>query len=332
LGSIADILVVDDERLNLRMLEDLLRTEGYGVRTAQDGEQALERVREAPPDLILLDVMMPKLDGYEVCRRLKGNKETVFIPIIMVTALTRLEQKIKGIEAGADDFLTKPFNSVELITRVRSLLKVKQLTDELENAETVLFSLALGVEAKDPYTEGHCERLSAFSFQLGAALGLAEEELTALRRGGILHDIGKIGIPDAILLKPGKLTPDEWVVMREHPLIGERICNPLKSLKLVLPIIRHHHEKSDGSGYPDGLKAEEIPVTARILQVVDIYDALTTKRPYKPAFPQDQVFQIMREEAAKGWWDRRILETFVELAQLGMLRPPAGLLPSPVAR
>ncbi len=332
MATVADILVVDDERLNLRMLEDLLRTEGYGVRTAQDGEQALERVREAPPDLILLDVMMPKLDGYEVCRRLKGNKDTVFIPIVMVTALTRLEQKIRGIEAGADDFLTKPFNSAELITRVRSLLKVKQLTDELENAETVLFSLALGVEAKDPYTEGHCERLSAFSFQLGAAMGLPEEELTALRRGGILHDIGKIGIPDAILLKPGKLTADEWMVMREHPLIGERICKPLKSLKLVLPIIRHHHEKSDGSGYPDGLKGEEIPVTARILQVVDIYDALTTKRPYKPAFPQEQVFQIMRGEAAKGWWDRRILETFVELAQLGMLRPPSGLLASPVAR
>jgi putative two-component system response regulator len=332
LATVADILVVDDERLNLRMLEDLLRTQGYGVRTAQDGEQALERVREAPPDLILLDVMMPKLDGYEVCRRLKENKDTVFIPIVMVTALTRLEQKIKGIEAGADDFLTKPFNSVELITRVRSLLKVKQLTDELENAETVLFSLALGVEAKDPYTEGHCERLSAFSFQVGAAMGLSAEELTALRRGGILHDIGKIGTPDAILLKPGKLTPDEWVIMREHPLIGERICKPLKSLKLVLPIIRHHHEKWDGSGYPDGLKGEEIPITARTLQVVDIYDALTTKRPYKPAFPQEQVFQIMRGEAAKGWWDPRILETFVELTQMGMLRPPTALLPSPVAR
>ena len=202
----------------------------------------------------------------------------------------------------------------------------------MENAETVLFSLALGVEAKDPYTEGHCERLSAFSFQVGAAMGLSAEELTALRRGGILHDIGKIGTPDAILLKPGKLTPDEWMIMREHPLIGERICKPLKSLKLVLPIIRHHHEKLDGSGYPDGLKGEKIPITARILQVVDIYDALTTKRPYKPAFPQEQVFQIMRGEAAKGWWDPRILETFVELTQMGMLHTPTGLLPSPVAR
>ena len=328
----ADILVVDDERLNLRLVEELLRTEGYGVRTAQNGEEALERVREARPDLILLDVMMPKLDGYEVCRRLKGNKETVFIPIIIVTALTRLDQKIKGIEAGADDFLTKPFNSAELITRVRSLLNVKQLTDELENAETVLFTLARAVEAKDPYTEGHCERLSAFSFQLGAALGLPEEELTALRRGGVLHDIGKIGIPDAILLKPGRLTPDEWMIMREHPLIGERICKPLKSLKLVLPIIRHHHEKWDGNGYPDGLKGEEIPITARVLQVVDVYDALTTKRPYKEAFSEQQVYQIMLGEAAKGWWDRRILETFVDLARRAMLQPPAGLSPSPATR
>jgi len=314
------------------MLEDLLRSEGYDVRTAEDGEQALERVREAPPDLILLDVMMPKLDGYEVCRRLKGDKDTVFIPIVMVTALTRLEEKIKGIEAGADDFLTKPFNSVELTTRVRSLLKVKHLTDELENAETVLFSLALGVEAKDPYTEGHCDRLSAFSFQLGAAMGLPEEELTALRRGGVLHDIGKIMIPDTILAKPGPLTQDEWTIMREHPLVGERICKPLKTLKLVLPIIRHHHEKWNGSGYPDGLKGEEIPVTARILQVVDVYDALTTKRPYKPALPQERVFEIMQEEVAKGWWDRRILETFLPLARKGMLRPPDRLLASPVAR
>jgi len=332
LSPSADILVVDDERLNLRLVEELLRTEGYGVRTAQNGEEALERVREARPDLILLDVMMPKLDGYEVCRRLKGNKETVFIPIIIVTALTRLDQKIKGIEAGADDFLTKPFNSAELITRVRSLLNVKQLTDELENAETVLFTLARAVEAKDPYTEGHCERLSAFSFQLGAALGLPEEELTALRRGGVLHDIGKIGIPDAILLKPGRLTPDEWMIMREHPLIGERICKPLKSLKLVLPIIRHHHEKWDGNGYPDGLKGEEIPITARVLQVVDVYDALTTKRPYKEAFSEQQVYQIMLGEAAKGWWDRRILETFVDLARRAMLQPPAGLSPSPATR
>jgi putative two-component system response regulator len=331
-GTIADILVVDDERLNLRMLEDLLRTEGYGVRTAQDGEQALERVREAPPDLILLDVMMPKLDGFEVCRLLKTSKDTVFIPIIIITALNRLEQKLKGIEAGADDFLTKPFNSAELLTRVRSLLKVKQLTDELENAETVLFSLALGVEAKDPYTEGHCERLSAFSHQLGRAMGLPEEELIALRRGGILHDIGKIGIPDAVLLKPGKLTPDEWMVMREHPLIGERICKPLRSLKLVLPIIRHHHERWDGSGYPDGLKGEEIPVTARVLQAVDVYDALRTKRPYKPAFPQEQVFEIMRAEAAKGWWDRRIVDIFIDLARQGKLRETGDALLSPVAR
>ncbi len=324
--------MVDDERLNLRMLEDLLRREGYEVRTAVDGQEALEQVRHAPPDLILLDVMMPKLDGYEVCRRLKGNSETVFIPIVMVTSLSRLEQKIKGIEAGADDFLTKPFNSSELTTRVRSLLKVKHLTDELENAETVLFSLALGVEAKDPYTEGHCERLSAFSVQLGVALGLAEEELTALRRGGVLHDIGKIGIPDSILLKPGKLTTEEWTVMREHPLIGERICKPLRSLRLVLPIIRHHHERWDGSGYPDGLKGEEIPVTARVLQVVDVYDALTTKRPYKPAFPHEQVYQIMQSEAAKGWWDQRILERFVELVRGGRLRAPAVLLASTGAR
>jgi putative two-component system response regulator len=311
------VLVVDDISLNRQFLKDELEDEGYLVSTAEDGEQALAIVAEDPPDLILLDVMMPKLDGFEVCRRLKSDERTILIPVVMVTALTATHERIKGIEVGADDFLSKPHNRLELLTRVRSLLKLKRHTDELENAETVLFTLALSVEAKDPYTNDHCGRLSRCAVALGRKLGLPQEQLKALHRGGVLHDLGKIGVPDAILLKPGPLTDVERAVIREHPAIGEKICAPLKSLRLVLPIIRHHHERWDGSGYPDGLAGEAIPLTARILQSADIYDALTTARPYKPAYSREQACAIMREEAAKGWWDLNAVEALIALVSNG---------------
>ena len=307
------ILAVDDSPLDLQILEDQLKSEGYLVSSARDGEEALAKVASEPPDLILLDVIMPKLDGYEVCRRLKSDGRTILIPVVMVTSLQATQERIKGIEAGADEFLSKPFNRQELMTRVRSLLKLKRHTDELESAETVLFSLALSVEAKDPYTEGHCERLARFSVALGRRLDLSPEYLKALHRGGILHDVGKIGIPDAILLKPESLTDAERIVIQTHPVIGERICAPLKSLRLVLPIIRHHHERRDGSGYPDGLAGDAIPLTARVMQVVDLYDAITTQRPYKPAYSPEQAFAILREETAKGWCDARLVEDFITL-------------------
>jgi putative two-component system response regulator len=309
------ILVVDDNALDRELLKDMLGAEGYQIITAQDGEEALEKIAEEPPDLILLDVIMPRIDGYGVCRQIKSDSRTILIPVVMITSLQATEERITGIEMGADDFLSKPYNRQELLTRVRSLLKLKRHTDELENAETVLFSLALGVEAKDPYTNGHCERLARYSVTLGKQLGLTGEYLKALHRGGILHDVGKIGIADAILLKPGRLTAEERAVMETHPAIGERICAPLKSLRLVLPIIRHHHERYDGSGYPDGLKGETIPLTARILQIVDLFDAFTTRRPYKRAFTLEETFKLMRSETDKGWWDGRLAEAFIRLVQ-----------------
>jgi putative two-component system response regulator len=267
--------------------------------------------------------MMPGVTGYEVCARLKENERTRLIPVIMLTSLGDLEDKIRGIEAGADDFLTKPFHHAELSARVRSLLKLKQFTDDLEQAEDVLCTLGLSVEAKDAYTEGHCERLSRYSMTLGQSLGLSPEQLRALRRGGYLHDLGKIAIPESILNKRSGLSQEEWQVMREHPVIGERICKPLKSLKLVLPIIRHHHERWDGSGYPDGLKGEEIPLTARIIQIVDIYDALRTTRPYKPSLSRERVFSILRHEAERGWRDPELVEHFIMLMENG--KPLVGL-------
>ena len=313
------ILIVDDIPQNVDLVSSLMRAEGYEVTSAADGLEALAQVAAAPPDLIFLDIMMPTLDGYAVCRQLKARPETRLVPIVLITALGDEADKLLGIEAGADDFLTKPFSHAELKARTRSLLKLKTFTDELEHAETMLLTLGRTVEAKDPYTQGHCERLAAYSVALGRVLGLQGDDLTALDRGGALHDLGKIGIPDAILLKPAGLTKAEWAIMREHPVIGERICLPLRSLKGVLPIIRHHHERWDGGGYPDGLAGEATPLTARVLQVVDIFDALTTERPYKPALSQATALAALRDEVARGWRDPGVVEPFIDLVERGGL-------------
>ncbi|MCI0408744.1 MAG: response regulator [Acidobacteria bacterium] len=313
------VLIVDDNAQNVELLSALMQAEGYTVAAAADGLEALAQVEAAPPDLILLDIMMPGLDGYAVCRRLKERPETCLVPIVLLTALGAEEHLLRGIEAGADDFLTKPFSQAELKARVRSLLKLKAYTDELEHAEAMLLMLGRTVEAKDPYTQGHCERLSAYSVALGRALDLPPDNLMALDRGGALHDLGKIGIPDSILLKPTALSESEWSIMREHPAIGERICLPLQSLKPVLPIIRHHHERWDGSGYPDGLAGEGIPLTARILQVVDIFDALTTARPYKPALSHAAAVRALQDEVVLGWRDPKVVQPFIELVKRGGL-------------
>ena len=309
----ATILVVDDNAAVRELLAELLRVQGFEVMIASDGEAALAEFSRQQPDLILLDVVMPGLDGFEVCRRLKQDPEHRLTPVVLVTGLSATEDRVRGIEAGADDFLSKPVDRTELFARVRSLLSLKAHTDELERAEAVLFALARSIEGKDPYTEGHCERLSDYSTRLGSCVGLTEEQLTALRRAGTVHDIGKVAVPDAVLLKPGPLTPEEQAIMRQHPVVGERICAPLKSFRQVLPIIRHHHEKLDGTGYPDGLKGEAIPVTARVLQIVDVYDALTTKRPYKRALPVAEALAVMDEETQKGWWDRNIFAEFLQM-------------------
>lgn len=304
------ILLVDDESASRAALETLLRREGFEVHDASGGAAALAECVSFRPDLVLLDVLMPGMSGFEVCKRIKAAPETRLTPVVLITGLSATEDRIKGINAGADDFLSKPIDFNELLARTRSLIKLKHYTDELENAESVLFSLALSIEARDPYTRGHCDRLSEMSASLGEILGIPEEDVKALRSAGIVHDIGKVAVPDSILLKPGPLSPEEIEVMRKHPVVGEQICEPLKTFRLVLPIIRHHHERYDGSGYPDHLRGSEIPLTARILQLADVYDALTTDRPYRKADTSDIALGIMQEEAARGWWDRELLEAF----------------------
>ena len=313
LKRVPKILVVDDHADNAKLMAHLLRSRGYEVEVANSAEQAQPLIDAGPPDLILLDVIMPGRSGYDLCLDLKSNAHTRLIPIVLITGLSDREDKIRGIEAGADDFLNKPLFPEELFARVKSLLKLKEFTDELENAEDVLCTLGLSVEARDPYTEGHCERLARFARELGEHLGLEEESLVALRRGGFLHDLGKITVPDEILKKGSDLTPAEWEVMKQHPITGEMICRPLKSLRSVLPIIRNHHEHWNGSGYPDGLKGEDIPLLARILQVVDVYDALTTERPYKKALTYEEAARVMDREAEAGMWDPNLVYEFFRM-------------------
>jgi len=308
------LLIADDDEANRDLLSGLLDAEGYHVTCVSNGEEAVRVVKHEPIDLALLDVMMPGKSGFSACLAIKSEPRTRLIPVVLVTGLTSSDDRIQGIMCGADDFLSKPVNKHELLARVHSLLRLKEFTDELENAETVLFSLALSIEAKDPYTEGHCERLSKYCVTMAERLQLPDEMRVALRRAGIVHDVGKIVVPEHILVKPGPLTEEEWKIMKQHPVVGERICSPLKSFRLVLPAIRHHHEKLDGSGYPDGLAGDRVPLSARVLQTVDVYDSLTTDRPYRKALRPLDALRIMRDEVNRGWWDSSLvdeLEAFV---------------------
>jgi putative two-component system response regulator len=311
------ILVVDDEPANREILVRLLSRHGYDVRSVGDGEAALAAIQATPPDLVLLDVRLPGVDGFEVCRRIKQQQATRLTPVILVTGLHAREHKIRGIGVGADDFLSKPIDQEELTARVGSLVRLKRYTDELDSAESVILSLALTVEARDPYTEGHCQRLAAYATALGAELGLRDDELAALERGAYLHDVGKIGVPDAVLQKPSKLTRGEYEVIKRHAVIGETLCGKLRSLAAVRPIVRHHHERRDGSGYPDGLRGDQIPLLAQIVGIVDVYDAITTTRPYRVALQPDHAFVELTREAERGLHREDLVGEFIGLARSG---------------
>jgi putative two-component system response regulator len=305
---------VDDVAANARLLERQLLGDGHRVLFARDGEEALAVVSRDHPDLVLLDVMMPTLDGFETCRRLKSDPATRLVPVVLVTALHESSDRVRGLEVGADDFISKPVNAAELTARVRSLLRIKRYTDELDSAESVIVSLALTIEARDASTEGHCQRLARYAVRLGRLLGLDDDNLSALARGGFLHDIGKVGIPDAVLMKPGRLTPEEFEVMRQHTVIGDRLCGELRSLRRVRPIVRHHHERLDGSGYPDGLRGGAVPLLAQIMGVVDVFDALTTERPYRQPMTVAAACEELTREARVGWRDRAMVDAFVSAA------------------
>ena len=306
------VLVADDTESVRSLFRKLLAADGHDVVSACDGAEAMEAVQQHLPDVILLDVSMPRMDGLEVCRRLKSDPATRLTPVVLVTGQADLSDRIRGIEAGADEFLSKPVHPHELRARVRSLSRMKHLIDELDSAEAAFMTLALTIEARDPSTNGHCERLAAYAVQLGRALRFPPEDLAALHRGGYLHDVGKIGVPDAVLLKTGPLTADEFALMKRHTQIGDSLCAPLQSLRRVRPIVRGHHERIDGSGYPDGLRGDEVPLLAQIVGVVDVYDALTSARPYRPAWPTEDAVGYLREEVDKGKFQAHHVETFIE--------------------
>lgn len=308
------VLIVDDSPAFTDALRRLLGAEGFVVDVLHDSDGVIGAVAQFAPDVVLLDVDLPGASGFEMCRRLKRYEATRLIPVVLLTGLVGRDHRLAGIEAGADDFLTKPFDSSELTARVRSLSRLKRYTDELESAESVIVSLALTVEARDAYTEGHCERLSTYAVALGRAIGLSADDLWALRKGGLLHDVGKVGIPDSILLKQGRLTPEEYEIVKAHTVIGERLCAGLRSLTSVRPIIRQHHERLDGRGYPDGLKGSEVSLLAQIIGVVDAFDAMTTDRPYRKSLGLDRAVEELRQDAATGAMDVMLVERFIDVA------------------
>lgn len=306
------ILVVDDCAQNVDLLEAYLTAADYDVATAADGEDALEKIGKENFDLIISDIMMPKLNGYDLCRRLKSDEETRLIPVILITALRELNDKIKGIEAGADDFLNKPFNSLELLARAKSLIKTKQLNENLENAKNVILTLSLAVEAHDPFLRGHSERVADYSRKLAEELGFDQKFNNSLKEAAILHDLGKLGISRAILHKPGPLTMGEFTEVKKHPEIGEKICEPLKTTHIKLPVIRHHHERIDGRGYPDKLAGTAIPMGARIMAVADAFDAMVSDRPYRRALSVDQAIAILKQGSGKQW-DDELVKVFIDI-------------------
>jgi putative two-component system response regulator len=309
-GEDPGILLLDDNDINRQVLRAMLRQEPYRILEARRGPEALSLLQHQKIDLVILDLMMPGMSGLEFCRCLKADRRTQLLPILMVTSIQGIENEVAGIASGADEFLIKPLHPAVVRIRVRAMLRNKAAIDSLEETESILFALARSIEHRDHHMAGHCERLAWYSVLLGKKLELSRAELLALYRGGFLHDIGKVAVPDTILHKRESLTEEEWVKMRQHTTKGEEICRPMKSLAQVLPIIRHHHERWDGSGYPDGLSGDAIPLLARILQIADIYDALVTVRPYKRAFTPEEALYILEQETNKGWRDPDLVSLF----------------------
>jgi putative two-component system response regulator len=304
------VLVVDDDPAIGLLLGQLLEHEGYRIARAADGREALARAAEFQPDLVLLDLDLPQLGGYEVCRRLKQDPATRLLPVLILTGQSSSEARVRAWDLGADDFLTKPFQPVDVRARCRSLLRLKGLVDELDSAQAVVFAFARAVEAKSPYTQGHAARVTTYALALAELVGVSAPDREVLRKGAVLHDIGKIWVPDAILNKPGPLNAEEFELVKQHPLQGVRIVEPLRSIRDAIPLIRWHHERPDGRGYPDGLAGEAIPLLVRILSVADVYDALASARPYRPAMDHADCLVELRRMATGGGLDLELVHSF----------------------
>ncbi len=318
------ILVVDDDAVHRRLAMATLSSPKYEVCEACDGRQAVAWLHGADFDCVLLDHRMPELDGHDVLRIIRREMNEALLPIIMVSGVGDSSDAIaEALRLGANDYIRKPYDPLELVARVDAAVAHKRLTDQLVDAESILFAQARMAEARDRHTGDHVARVAHNAVIFGQAIGLSADELTALRRGAVLHDIGKLGIPDAILLKPGRLTAEEWVIMESHTVIGERLVSGLRRMHDAAEIILSHHERWDGSGYPYQTKGEDIPLLARIFQLVDIHDALTFERPYKAALPTAEVARLLQEEAERGWRDPELTHAFLDL----LVRHPEDLMP-----
>ncbi len=326
------VCVVEDDPSIQRLLRRMLEAEGYRVVCVADGEVGLRVIAEHQPDLVLLDLTMPRMDGFEVCRRLRKDPRTVALPVIILTAHSTVEDMVAALDAGADDFVTKPFQQQELLARMRSAFRMRQVVRRMEEAHAIVAALANAVEAKDPSLDGHCRRMAHRAARLGARVGLRGEELEGVAYGALLHDIGKIGMPELLLNKSGMLTEVDRTILARHPEIGEQICRPLQSAQAFTPIIRHHHERWDGDGYPDGLSHEAIPLGARIVAIADAYDAIFQGRPYRAARTLEETY----DELARGsgsQFDPALVPIFldeVDRVESGLPSsvelPPAALL------
>jgi putative two-component system response regulator len=295
------VLVVEDEETPRDLLTRVLARDGHEVELAVNGREALAAIVRSSPDVVILDVRLPEVDGFEVCRRVRADTRTRLTPIVMITGYDAHEERLLGLSVGADDFLAKPFNIHELLARVRSLARMKRYTDDLDSAGAILTTLAAMIESRYGYTPGHCHRMANYATAVGRVLQASDTDMQALYRGAFLHDIGMLAISDRILQTPGKLSDDEYDAVKSHPAVGDSLCANLRSLQCVRPIIRWHHERLDGSGYPDGLLADEIPLVAQIVGVVEVFEAVTTGRPYQQPLSGSDALMLLRRQADRGW-------------------------------
>jgi putative two-component system response regulator len=324
LPGAARVLVVDDDDGVRRLFTKLLTQEGYRVDVAGDGLEALDRVAETPPDVVLLDVTMPGLDGFEVCRRLKHDPDTRLTPVILITGLGDNAQRVEGRRTGADDFLNKPVDPQELLARVAAVASLKRYTDDLDSAASIVMTLAEMIEVRDGYTEGHCHRMANYASAFGRRLGLDPDDVQTLSRGGFLHDIGMLVIPESIIQSPRALTAAEFALVQSHTVLGDTLLGKLRSLRAVRPIVRHHHERFDGSGYPDGLRGDAIPLLAQMTSIVDVFEAVTTGRPYRSAKSAEEARQVLQCQVERGWHRPDLIEAFVGLIAEGKLVATSG--------
>jgi putative two-component system response regulator len=320
------VLIVDDESSGRQTLESVLEGEGYNIEMAENGIQAIEMAKQLLPDVILLDVMMPGMTGFEVCQHIRNDPAVAEIPIIILTALDDRDSLLNALKAGADDFISKPFDRFELrarlfgITRLNRYQKlVKERSNLMELNRQLLTAYEATIEGwshamdlRDKETEGHSRRVTELTLKLAKAFGMSEEELLHIRRGSLLHDMGKLGVPDSILHKPASLTDEEWTVMRKHPQFAYEMLYPIEYLRSSLDIPYCHHEKWDGTGYPRGLKGEEIPISARIFAIVDVWDALTSDRPYRPAWTKEKALSYIQEQSGKHF-DPQLYSLFLKI-------------------